>query len=50
MTEKPAGLIRARLLASLRQPARLTLITAPAGYGRTTLLTRHADRPSHPVV
>ncbi|SFK68664.1 ATP-, maltotriose-and DNA-dependent transcriptional regulator MalT [Geodermatophilus ruber] len=37
-----AGLRRGRLLDLLQRPARLVLVVAPAGYGKTTLLTQLA--------
>jgi DNA-binding SARP family transcriptional activator len=39
-----AGLERARLLQALDGSARLVLVVAPAGYGKTTLLAQHAAR------
>jgi DNA-binding SARP family transcriptional activator len=44
------GLRRERLLDRLRIPARLTLVLAPAGYGKTTLLAQHSNEASMPIV
>ena len=43
------GLVRARLLDRLRAHAQLTMIIAPAGYGKTTLLAQHASELPDPV-
>jgi DNA-binding SARP family transcriptional activator len=45
-----SGLRRERLLERLRTPARLTLVVAPAGCGKTTLLSQYSDGASDPVV
>src|SRR6185437_15672407 len=39
-----SGLERERLLQALDGSARLVLVVAPAGYGKTTLLAQHAAR------
>ncbi|MGH3901220.1 MAG: BTAD domain-containing putative transcriptional regulator [Pseudonocardiaceae bacterium] len=44
------GLRRERLLKRLRVPARLTLVLAPAGYGKTTLLAQYSGEASGPIV
>ncbi|HKR50378.1 MAG TPA: hypothetical protein VJT72_12535, partial [Pseudonocardiaceae bacterium] len=38
-----SGLRRERLLERLRVPARLTIVLAPAGCGKTTLLAQHCN-------
>ncbi|MGI9003355.1 MAG: BTAD domain-containing putative transcriptional regulator [Pseudonocardia sp.] len=43
-------LVRGRLLELIGKPARLTLVVAPAGYGKTTLLAQHARACPTPVV
>lgn len=45
-----SGLRRERLLERLRTPARLTLVVAPAGCGKTTLLSQYSDGASSPLV
>jgi DNA-binding SARP family transcriptional activator len=44
------GLRRERLLKRLRTPARLTLVLAPAGCGKTTLLTQFSQEAYSPIV
>ncbi|MGH3922045.1 MAG: hypothetical protein ACRDTT_04100, partial [Pseudonocardiaceae bacterium] len=44
------GLRRERLLERLRTPARLTLVLAPAGCGKTTLLAQYSGEASSPIV
>ncbi len=44
------GLRRERLLERLRTPARLTLILAPAGCGKTTLLAQYSDEAASPII
>jgi DNA-binding SARP family transcriptional activator len=44
------GLRRERLLERLRTPARLTLVLAPAGCGKTTLLAQYSGEASGPIV
>ncbi|MGH3825971.1 MAG: AAA family ATPase, partial [Pseudonocardiaceae bacterium] len=46
----PQGLHRARLLDRLRAPARLTLVLAPAGCGKTTLLAQYSSEAPGPIV
>lgn len=48
----PLELPRPQLLATLEQAvnARLTLVIAPAGYGKTTLLSAWASRQTSPVL
>lgn len=41
------GLRRKRLLERLHAPARLTLVLAPAGYGKTTLLLQYRAETAH---
>lgn len=45
-----SGLRRERLLERLRSPAHLTLVLAPAGCGKTTLLAQHSDEAPSPIV
>jgi len=42
---------RSRLLTAIGEPlfARLTIITAPLGYGKTTLVAQWASRVTHPL-
>lgn len=44
------GLRRERLLARLRAPARVTLVLAPAGCGKTTLLAQYSNEAPSPVI
>lgn len=39
---RPGTILRPRLTALLAAPARLTVLVAPAGFGKTTLLAAHA--------
>ena len=37
---RPGAVARPRLVERVGRPARLTLVSAPAGFGKTTLLTQ----------
>jgi DNA-binding SARP family transcriptional activator/tetratricopeptide (TPR) repeat protein len=43
------GLVRARLLDRVREPAHLTLVVAPAGWGKTTFLAQLASATPGPT-
>jgi DNA-binding SARP family transcriptional activator len=45
-----SGLRRERLLERLRIPAHLTLVLAPAGCGKTTLLAQYSSEASGPII
>lgn len=45
-----SGLTRKRLVDRLQVPARLTLVVAPAGCGKTTLLAQYANETSTPII